>query len=64
MEFALCYSLQFTVENESAFALVLRVRLVTLMFSKTGTPKKTKAFSVIYKRLHEMIPSTVKEVSK
>lgn len=30
----------------------------------TGTPKKTKAFSVIYKRLHEMIPSTVKEVSK
>ena len=38
--------------------------LVTLMFSKTGTPKKTKAFSVIYKRLHEMIPSTVKEVSK
>ena len=42
MEFALCYSLQFTVENESAFALVLRVRFSNLSVLKNRNTKENK----------------------
>lgn len=42
MEFALCYSLEFTVVNESEFALVLRVRFSNLNVLKNRNTKENK----------------------
>ena len=42
MEFALCYSLQFIVVNESAFALVLQVSFSNLNVLKNRNTKEDK----------------------